>query len=185
MERTSARCEPSTGFEVFRGRYPQVDGVQKRFDVLVLGHSPVPNAQSSEEAGRAGAPHQKLEDLIRQKLIERKRVLDYSMFVDPQPSEADIEDLLPIGIYVAAFNQAYAKELKGTVLTEAELGAQPRVIEKINFWLKAKGITLLKDGGFNHYRPAQAVLPMLTADSLKPDELARFERLFDRVAAAL
>lgn len=134
---------------------------------------------------RAGAPHQKLEDLIRQKLIERKRVLDYSMFVDPQPSEADIEDLLPIGIYVAAFNQAYAKELKGTVLTEAELGAQPRVIEKINFWLKAKGITLLKDGGFNHYRPAQAVLPMLTADSLKPDELARFERLFDRVAAAL
>jgi hypothetical protein len=134
---------------------------------------------------RAGAPHQKLEDLIRQKLIERKRVLDFSMFIEPQPSEADIEDLLPADLYIAAFNTAYAKELKGTALTAAELGAHPRVVERVNQWLKAKGITLLKDGGFNHYRVAQAALPALTAAALKPDELARFERLFDRVASAL
>lgn len=70
-------------------------------------------------------------------------------------------------------------------LTAADLGAQPRMIERINQWLKAKGITLLKDGGFNHYRVAQAVLPALTAATLKPDERARFERLFDRVTAAL
>ena len=63
----------------------------------------------------------------------------------------------------------------------ADLGAQPRMIERINRWLKAKGITLLKDGGFNHYRVAQAILPALTTAALKPDELARFERLFDRV----
>ena len=44
---------------------------------------------------RADSPHQKLEDLVRQKLIERKRVLDFSMFLDPAPAEADIEDLLP------------------------------------------------------------------------------------------
>jgi predicted ATP-dependent endonuclease of OLD family len=130
---------------------------------------------------RAGAPYQKLEDLIRQKLIERKRVLDFSMFLDPAPNEADIEDLLPSDAYIAAFNAAYAKELNGVVLKAANLGAQPRMIERINHWLKAKGITLLKDGGFNHYRVAQAVLPALTAAMLKPEELARFERLFDRV----
>lgn len=39
----------------------------------------------------------------------------------------------------------------------------------------------LKDGGFNHYRVAQAVLPTLTAATLKPDEVERFERLFLRL----
>jgi energy-coupling factor transporter ATP-binding protein EcfA2 len=134
---------------------------------------------------RAGAPHQKLDDLIRQKLIERKRVLDFSMFLDPAPAEADIEDLLPADAYIAAFNRAYAKELNGVTLTAAELGAQPRMIERINHWLKTKGIALLKDGSFNHYRVAQAVLPALTAAALQPDELARFERLFDRVHSAM
>lgn len=134
---------------------------------------------------RAGTPHQKLEDLIRQKLIERKRVLDFSMFPDPQPSEADIEDLLPTEIYIAAFNQTYAKELNGMTVTADDLGAHPRMIERINQWLKAKGITLLKDGGFNHYRVAQAILPSLTAASLKADEVAHFERLFERVNTAL
>ena len=134
---------------------------------------------------RAGAPHQKLEDLIRQKLIERKRVLDFSMFLDVPANEADIEDLLPADLYIAAFNQTYAKELNVTVLTVAELGAQPRMIERINQWLKQKGIALLKEGGFNHYRVAQSLLPTITMDTLKPADLARFERLFDRVTAAL
>ncbi len=134
---------------------------------------------------RAGAPHQKLEDLIRQKLIERKRVLDFSMFLDPVPSEADIEDLLPAAAYVGAFNTAYAKELNGATLKVSDLGPQPRIIERINHWLKAKSITLLKDGGFNHYRVAQAILPALTVASLKPVELARFEKLFARVGEVL
>jgi len=134
---------------------------------------------------RAGTPHQKLEDLVRQKLIERKRVLDFSMFIEPPPSEADIEDLLPVDAYVAAFNSAYIKELKGTVLAAGDLGSQPRIIERINHWLKSKGITLLKDGGFNHYRVMQAILPALTEASLQQEELLRFEQLFDRVAAAL
>lgn len=134
---------------------------------------------------RAGAPYQKLEDLVRQKLIERKRVLNFSMFIEPQPSEADIEDLLPTDLYIAAFNTAYAQELKGTALTAGELGPHPRMVERINQWLNAKGITLLRDGGFNHYRVAQAVLPALTAAALKPDELARFERLFSRIGELL
>lgn len=134
---------------------------------------------------RAGAPHQKLEDLIRQKLIERKRVLDFSMFFDPQPSEADIEDLLPVVAYVTAFNQTYANELSGRTLTVPDLGPQPRVVDRINHWLKANNITLLKDGGFNHYRVAQAVLPVLTESAFTVQELARFETLFKQVGAAL
>ncbi|KZC15435.1 AAA family ATPase [Rhodanobacter sp. FW104-R8] len=134
---------------------------------------------------RAATPHQRLEDLVRQKLIERKRVLDFSMFLESQAGEADIEDLLPADAYIAAFNQAYAKELNGVTLTVAELSEQPRMIERINHWLKTKSITLLKDGGFNHYRVAQAVLPALTATGLKPDALGRFERLFAKVVEVL
>jgi predicted ATPase len=134
---------------------------------------------------RSGAPHQKLEDLIRQKLIERKHVLDFSMFLDPAPSEADIEDLLPADAYVAAFNQTYAKELHGVTLTADELCAQPRIVKRINHWLTSKGVTLLKDGGFNHYRVAQAILPTLTTASLKPEELARFEKIFVRISEVL
>lgn len=134
---------------------------------------------------RASAPHQKLEDMIRHKLIERQRVLDFSMFLDTQPSEADIEDLLPATAYIAAFNATYARELNGVALTTEEMGAQPRMVERINHWLKAKGITLLKDGGFNHYRVAQALLPRLKATELTSEELGRFEQLFLKIAQVL
>jgi predicted ATPase len=134
---------------------------------------------------RANAPHQKLEDLIRQKLIERNRVLDYSMFLDPSPHEADIEDLLPADTYIAAFNAAYAKEMNGPLLARTQLGAQPRIVEKINRWLEENEIVLLKDGGFNHYRVAQVALPLLTAASFEPDELERFRRLFAKIREAL
>lgn len=134
---------------------------------------------------RASSPHQKLEDLVRQKLIERKRVLDFSMFIEPAPAEADIEDLVPQDAYIEAFNRTYAKELKATTLKAKDLGKEPRIVARIDKWLAAKGIKLLNDGGFNHYRVAQALLQTLTADSFKPDELARFERLFSRVAEVL
>src|ERR1019366_5087574 len=64
---------------------------------------------------RGSKPPQKLEELIQHKLITRKRVLDYSMFRTPDNIETDVEDLLPEGLYVDAFNAAYAKELKGAV----------------------------------------------------------------------
>jgi predicted ATP-dependent endonuclease of OLD family len=134
---------------------------------------------------RASSPHQKLEDLVRQRLIERKRVLDFSMFIEPQPSEADIEDLVPQAAYIEAFNAAYAKELKGTTLKAKDLGNEPRIVARIDKWLAAKGMELLKDGGFNHYRVAQALLQSLKADSFTREELARFERLFARIAEVL
>lgn len=133
---------------------------------------------------RASTPHQKLEDLVRQKLIERKRVLDFSMFLEPQPSEADVEDLVPQDAYIAAFNATYGKELKSP-LKAKDLGKEPRIVARIDKWLESKGIQLLKDGGFNHYRVAQALLQSLKPESFKSEELARFERLFARIAEVL
>jgi len=134
---------------------------------------------------RSSAPHQGLENLIHQKLTERKRVLDFSMFRTPGNQETDVEDLFPEALYIDAFNAAYCNELKGTTLSLSDLGQHPRTIERINRWLKDKGITLLKDGGFNHYRVAQALLPRLTQVSLSAADLDRFEKLFVRLNGAL
>jgi hypothetical protein len=71
------------------------------------------------------------------------------------------------------------------LLAVAELGPHPRIIERINQWLKAKVINLLRDGGFNHYRVAQALLPVLTDTSFSATDFERFEKLFDRVNSIL
>jgi predicted ATP-dependent endonuclease of OLD family len=136
---------------------------------------------------RGSAPSQGLENLIRQKLIERKRVLDFSMFRSPDNQEADVEDLFPVELYLSAFNMSYARELKGISLTVGDLAQyrHPRIVERINQWLKAGGVTLLKDGGFNHYRVARALLPLLTDTSLSTDDLGRFEKLFSRLNSVL
>jgi hypothetical protein len=71
------------------------------------------------------------------------------------------------------------------VLSSAQLGQHPRIVERINQWLKGKGIALLKDGGFNHYRVAVALLPMLTDKSLSAADFERFEKLFAKVNTLL
>lgn len=134
---------------------------------------------------RASTPHQKLEDLISQKLIPKKRVLDYSMFLDTTVNEADLEDLLPLALYVDAFNTAYSGELKNILLKVEDLGRHPRLVERINIWLKSKKIVLRKDGGYNHYLVAQSILPKLIAINLNQEDQKPFELLFKRVNSTL
>lgn len=131
---------------------------------------------------RGSNPSQKLDDLVQQKLIERKRVMDYSLFRKPAADiETDLEDLIRPQIYLDAFNAAFKKELSGKVAKLAELPEHPRIIERLNKWLVDKGVVLRKDGGFNHYRVAQALLPILTIDKVDPAELEAFGLLFERV----
>ena len=120
-------------------------------------------------------PHQKLEELIQQKLIARKRVLDFSMFLDPCLSKLTSKICFP-GRLHQGIQPRVRRGIERSELTVDDLVPHPRMIERINQWLKAAGIRLRKDGGFNHYRVAQAVLPALRAATLKPDELKRFER---------
>jgi energy-coupling factor transporter ATP-binding protein EcfA2 len=134
---------------------------------------------------RASGPAQSIEALIRQKLIERRRVLDFSMFRVPQNLESDVEDLFPDALYIKAFNTAYKRELNGVALAPTDLGQHPRIVERINQWLNDRGITLLHSGGFNHYRVAQALLPHLTVDALGEADLQPFENLFARLNEAL
>lgn len=130
---------------------------------------------------RASKPHQGLEQMIQQKLIEKKKVLDYSIFRKPENVETDIEDLFGEKLYLEAFNECYGSELGKKLISASELKKHPRIIERINIWLKEKSIEVKHGGGFNHYRVAQSLLPKLSSQSLKSADLEPFEKLFEKL----
>lgn len=134
---------------------------------------------------RSSNSPQKLEDLIQNKLIERRKIFDYSMFREPPNQETDIEDLLPESLYIEAFNKAYNKELGENKLDSVGLGEHPRIVEKINQWLKLNNIALLKNGGFNHYRVAQVLLPLISKKKVDSEIIERFRNIFDKLNSTL
>jgi energy-coupling factor transporter ATP-binding protein EcfA2 len=183
LQHVSSLLEASGKCALDEGVYVPVGGLDKLATfVALLGANKLKLVVLHD---RGTSPHQGLESLIHQKLIERKRVLDYGMYRIPENLETDIEDLVPASVYIDAFNSTYSSELGGMTVDVAELGQHPRIVERINEWLKAKGVNVLKAGGFNHYRVAQALLPRLTVKSFSSRQLASFEQLFDRLNALL
>jgi hypothetical protein len=127
-----------------------------------------------------GAPEQKLLDLMREKMIACKAVLDASQFRDLSklgvsgvPSET--EDLFEPSVYLHYFNMAYDKQLAWTLIEEADLPPGDRIVERLERCIAAKGIQLRPSGGFNHYTPATA----FARDPSRVDDksLDRFEAL--------
>lgn len=132
-----------------------------------------------------GSPEQKLTGLVNDKLLSGKALFNASQFrdlanlgVNGQPS--DIEDLLPVGTYIGYFNAAFAKQLAGATVTEADLPPGDRVIVRIEQCLRAKGITLRPRGGFNHFLPSSR-FSSAPPQSLDADTAVRFRALFAAV----
>ena len=88
-------------------------------------------------------------------------------------------------LYVKAFNLAYAPKLGSTKLKVGDLGKHPRIIERINEWLRAESIQLRASGGFNHYLVAQQLTTLIDADSLSADTWDRIEEMFSQLSASL
>lgn len=134
-----------------------------------------------------GSPEQKLTGLVRDKLLSGRSVFNASQFrdlsaigTDGRPS--DIEDLLPVSLYLEYFNSAFAKQLGGKKLAETDLPAGDRVILRIEAYLKAQSIALRPSGGFNHYLPSTkfAATP---PGALDADTAARFRAMFAKINA--
>jgi len=164
------------------GLQPRTEISQGMTSVVLLGANKLRLAVLHDRGSR---PHQGLEEMAKRKLIEQKRIMDYSLFRKPDNQETDIEDLLPETLYVDAFNATYVKELGGSKASVSKLPKHPRIVERINQWLKAEKINLLRDGGFNHYRVAQELLPKLTEATLGAPGVEPFELLFKRLNKAL
>lgn len=134
-----------------------------------------------------GSPEQKLTGLVKDKLLSGKALFNASQFRDlanlgASGKPSDIEDLLPVGTYLNYFNAAFAKQLAGAAVTEADLPPGDRVIVRIEQSLKAKGITLRPSGGFNHFLPSSRFTSAPPV-SLDADTAARFRALFAAVNA--
>lgn len=134
-----------------------------------------------------GIPEQKLIDLVKQKIISPKVILNASQFRDlsnigksGQPT--DIEDLFDPSLYIKIFNEAFVNQLKGTVIRESDLSPGDRIVDRIERYINAKGIQIRPSGGFNHYSVA-SYFASNPPKSLDADTLRRFDELFKTVNA--
>jgi hypothetical protein len=130
-----------------------------------------------------GSPEQKLLDLMREKMIASKSVMDASQFrdlanlgVSGKPS--DTEDLFEPAVYLHYFNESFKDKLK-TPITEANLPKGDRIVDRLERYIETKSIQLRPSGGFNHYAPASTF--SRDPSAVEASSLLRFEALFKRV----
>lgn len=134
-----------------------------------------------------GVPEQKLMDLVKEKIISPKALLNASQFRDLKKigksgRPTDTEDLFDPVFYLELFNLAFAKPLGNTTISETELPPGDRIIDRLERYISMKGFRIRPSGGFNHYIVAShfASNPPATLDS---GTLKRFEELFIAVNA--
>ena len=137
-------------------------------------------------------PDERIQDLVRDKLVRDRQVLNYAMFRPANNSKGgppakpktsapvgliptDVEDLMPAGFYLGFFNAAFAKALNGPGLVEADLPPGSRLVERIGRALQAKSIQLRPSGGFNHYTVANRLVSN-PPKKVPQEALAAFER---------
>ena len=129
-----------------------------------------------------GSPEQKLNSLVRDKLMSAKSLFNVAQFRDSaNPTRpTDIEDLFPIDLYLNYFNVTFREQLGTVSITEADLPDGERIVHRIAQFLKAKAIQLRPSGGYNHYLVASrfAALPPASLDAATT---MRFKELFSTI----
>jgi hypothetical protein len=133
-----------------------------------------------------GAPEQKLAVLVRDKLMAAKSLFHVGQFRDAvAPHRAsDIEDMFPIATYLTYFCSTFEKQLGGVSVAEADLPPGDRVVQRLENYIKSKGLSLRPSGGFNHFLVATkfATSPPAALDS---DTAEKFKALFSAVNSAV
>lgn len=133
-----------------------------------------------------GVPEQKLAALVKEKLMAAKSLFHVGQFRDEvAPHRAsDIEDLLPPTTYLNYFCSTFAKQLGGASILETDLPPGDRVVQRLEQYIKAKGLSLRPSGGFNHYLVASnfATSPPAALDA---ETVTKFKALFAAINGAL
>jgi len=133
----------------------------------------------------SGHTDQKLEDLVKQKLLVKKSIFNVSQFRDIEKLgqdtiASDVEDLFEPSIYLEYFNKAYAKQLGGKLIKLADLPQGDRIVHRIERALVEKDIKVRTSGGFNHYLVA-AMFGRSPPTTLDEATVTRFSALFDAI----
>lgn len=130
-----------------------------------------------------GKSNQKIDEMIKSKIISPKSIKNTSMYTENKDKPSDIEDLFSTKIYIDYFNKTFEKQLTEKIKI-SELPSGTRIVERINRYLKEKAITLRPSGGFNHYLVASTFSsnPPKTIDE---KTLSNFESLFKDINSIL
>jgi predicted ATP-dependent endonuclease of OLD family len=136
-----------------------------------------------------GRPDQKLEEIIKLKILNQKSVFNASQFRDvsnlgKNTVSSDVEDLIDLGIYIDYFNKTFAKELGGNLLKESDLPQGDRIVERIERWLVEKGVQIRPSGGYNHYAVA-VTFASSPPKQISSEMVQRFVGLFDALNKAV
>jgi predicted ATP-dependent endonuclease of OLD family len=115
---------------------------------------------------------QKVDDLIRDKIIKEKNVRFFDEFAAVSGNKADLEDMFEKTEYLSFFNAAFP-EHKDIAVSDLADPSAPIVLQ-IN--------TVLKRTRYNHYRPAAyASQQGLQTTNFSADTLKRFEAMFEEI----
>ena len=115
---------------------------------------------------------QRIDDLIKIKIIKDRNVRYFDEFAKTTNGRADIEDLFEKSEYLDMFNKAFT-EYKDYAATDLD-NKLPNILQQIN--------KLISKEHFNHYRPANQMAKM-SVDSkyFSKDTLNRFENMFKEI----
>lgn len=113
---------------------------------------------------------QKVEDLIRYKIIKEKNIRFFNEFANNGAKTADIEDLFAKDEYLKLFNEAFDKEYSKIEVADLDTSIET-VVKQIN--------KIIGKEKFNHYRPANK-LNQLGVDKkyFSAKTLDNFEKMF-------
>lgn len=130
-----------------------------------------------------GKNNQKIDEMIKNKIINPKSIKNTSMYTEDKDKPSDIEDLLSTKIYLDFFNKTFEKQLPEKIKNSA-LPEGNRIVERLNRYLKENNISLRPSGGFNHYLVASTfgANPPKTIDE---KTLNNFESLFRDINSIL
>lgn len=117
------------------------------------------------------------DDLVKSRLIREQNVIFVSeAFENNPPKEADIEDLLGVGIYEKLIRESYVRELNGKILTLNK--KIPRIAKQVEAGLKDIGIE------FHKTRPARLLLEKMATEPtiiMTDATIKNFEGLFSAI----
>lgn len=116
---------------------------------------------------------QRVDDLIRHKIIKEKNIRFFDEFANNGSKTADIEDLFTKEEYLKLFNQAFDKEYAEIKVADLDTGIET-ILKQIN--------KVIGKDRFNHYRPANK-LNQLGVDKtyFSATTLDNFEKMFAEI----
>ena len=116
---------------------------------------------------------QRLDDLIKNRIIKDKNILFFGEFAGLPNLKADLEDMFGKSNYVQLFNEAFKKD-KLQVSFKDIKNQDSSIIPQLN--------ALLKVDRFNHYKPANEFLKTTDKSKYLDDStIEKFENMFTKI----